>query len=142
MRHASLQTTQIYIHAEDALRHQEVQKIDMGVLPYKSPDKPISQFLVKISLSEGSSSRLLSLEKLIDAIEQNILAGYRWRWDGVAKLEFLDRLKQDIVRPKHIHFSYIIENLNERDSNTLKGQIKLESEIRLFVCQVEVKHQS
>ncbi len=139
MRHASLQTTQIYMHAEDALRHQEVQKIDMGILPYKSSDKPIPQFLVKISLSEGSASRLLSLEKLIEAIEQNIMPAYRWRWAaGVAKAEFLKGLKHEIVRSKHINFSYIIENLNEMDSNTLKGQIKLESEIRLFACQIAV----
>jgi len=138
MRHASLQTTQIYIHAEDALRHQEVQKIGMEVFPYKVPDKPTPQFLVKISLSAGSASRLLSLEKLIEAIEQNILSGYRWRWEGVAKSEFFAALQQEIVRPKHIHLSYVLEDLNDTGIHTLKSQITLESEIRLFVCQVEI----
>lgn len=140
MRHASSETTQLYIHTEDNLRYEEVQKIDMHVKPSMEPqDKPKPKYVVKVRLSEGSVNRLLSLERWINAIEQNVLQGYDWQWEGTGKTCFIEKLKQEIVPPKGFDFRYIVENLNKEEINRIKAQIKMESEIRLFGCEVEIE---
>ena len=139
MRHASHQTTQIYLHAEDNLRHQEVQKVDMRVRHYtQRPKKQKPELRINVRLSEGSIGRLLSLEKLIESIEQNVLQGYRWYWEGVSKEIFLGKLQHEIIRSRVIDFNYRIEHLSEEQINILRTQVKLESEIRMFVCEVDI----
>lgn len=140
MRHGSSQTTQLYLHAEDELRYQAVQKIDLNIIPkwiqHQTVKKP--DMVIQIDLSEGPSDRLLGLKRLIEAIEQNFLQGYRWQWHGAEKSEFFSKLEHEILFFKNIRVGYQIESLTEEKVQEIKTKIKLESGIRLFVCRVEI----
>jgi site-specific recombinase XerD len=138
MRHASHQSTQVYLHAEDNLRHQAVQKIKMeaGTL-VTVQEKPSPDIRLKIALSGHAVNRLLSLEKCMQAIEQNVLAGYRWQWEGLDKAEFFEKVKRAGVLLRTIVFNYRLEPVPEAIISQFKAQIKLEAEIRLLKAEIE-----
>lgn len=140
MRHSSHQITQLYLHAEDKLRHQAVQKIDLNIIPKWIQRQTVqkSDMLVQIDLSEGPSDRLLGLKRLIEAIEQNVLQNYRWQWQGIEKSEFFAKLEREILFFKNIRLCYQIESLTEEKMQAVKTNINLESKTRLFVCRVEI----
>jgi hypothetical protein len=141
MRHSSSQTTALSLHAEDTLRYQEVQKINMSVT-LKSKELKAQQtpeIQLELYLSGGTVSRLLSLERVLNSIEGNILQDYQWRYQKLSKEDLLAKLKKEIALPRCIPMTYIIEQPSKQELETIQAQIKFESEIRLFNCEIKEK---
>jgi len=71
LRHASINTTKIYVHADDMARNHAMDKINMNL---KASDlRQLSQdTILTISLSGGNVCTSYSLEKLLNIIETKI----------------------------------------------------------------------
>jgi site-specific recombinase XerD len=84
-RHGSYSTTQIYLHAPDALRAEEMQKLHMVVHPKLYPPKEEStnsRTKLQLSLIGSSLRGEDSLARLIAAIENNVLLDFKWSRAG------------------------------------------------------------
>ena len=143
-RHGSYSTTQIYLHAPDALRAQEMQKLHMSINP-KLYIKPEATFNTKIKLSlvGGSVGGVDSLTRLLGAIEHNVLSDFKWGMVGelteitnlIKKYEKLKSFKQPL------EIWYELEGLIENEKlKYLKAAILRETEIRLFNCDLKVHY--
>jgi hypothetical protein len=141
MRHGSIHTTQLYLHAEDNLRHQAVQKISMQIEHKVTNNKPVAKSIFRLDLSINgvSKTRLVILERVLNSIENNILSGCSWQYGAAEKDECLLRLKQEIAIPRMIKIFYLIEALNQAALLIIQSQIKRECEMRLLTCEFDSK---
>jgi len=141
-RHESYSTTQIYLHAPDELRAQEMQKLHMFINPKLYPKKEAT-FKTKIQLllvgnSLGGSD---SLTRLIGAIENNVLSDFEWSRVGEL-IEMSDIINEhekikNFKRPLEI--LYELEGSIDGDKlKYLKTAIQREAGIRLFNCSLKI----
>jgi hypothetical protein len=141
-RHESYSTTQIYLHAPDALRAQEMQKLHMFINPKLYPKKEAT-FNTKIQLllvgnSLGGSD---SLTRLIGAIENNVLSDFEWSRVGEL-IEMSDIINEhekikSFKRPLEILYEF--EGSIDGDKlKYLKTAIQREADIRLFNCDLKI----
>lgn len=73
-RHASINTTQIYMHSEDAARHQIMQDHNLNIDAVK-PQK-LEQYFIKITLSKGPLDKNHAFNLIRAAVETKILTNY------------------------------------------------------------------
>jgi hypothetical protein len=141
-RHESYSTTQIYLHAPDQLRAEEMQKLHMIINP-KLYHKKEATFNTKIQLSlvGGSLGGIDSLTRLIVAVENNVLSDFEWSRVGeltemtaiINKYERIKSFKQPL------EILYELEGLVASEKlKYLKTAILREAEIRLFTCDLRV----
>ncbi len=78
-RHESYSTTQIYLHAPDELRAEEMQKLHMVINPKLYPKREVTfNTKLQLSLVGNSLSGTDSLIRLIASIENNVLSDFAW----------------------------------------------------------------
>ena len=143
-RHESYATTQIYLHAPDEMRAQEMQKMYMTINPKlysKQADNSNSKTKIQLSLVGSSLGGVDSLTRLIAAIENNILIDFKWSRVGelieisdiINKYEKIKNFKQPL------EVSYELDSLIEGEKlKYLKHAILREAEIRLFNCELQI----
>ena len=138
LRHNSLDVTNIYLHAEELLKHQEIQKLTLQVNP-KIPELEPQQTInirLSITLTKGPVSNELSFLKLLDTIEQVVLKCYNWKAQESNREVLLSKYKQLYVYKQPFVFAYNIYNTKEEDVNIVRLAIIREASIRLFDCEV------
>lgn len=141
-RHESYSTTQIYLHAPDALRAKEMQKLHMVINPKLYPKKETAfNTKIQLSLIGNSLGGTDSLNRLIVAIENNVLSDFKWVRIG----ELIEM--SDIINKyeKIKNFKLPLEILYELEESVdgdqlkyLKTAILREADIRLFNCDVKI----
>jgi integrase len=145
-RHESYSTTQIYLHAPDALRAQEMQKLHMVVYPklYPNKEENINSITkLKLLLVDGSLGGADSLTRLIAAIENNVLVDLKWSRTGelIENIDIINRYEKVKIFKQPLEFSYQIEGLIDGYKlKYLKTAISREAEIRLFDCDLKVDY--
>lgn len=145
-RHESFTTTQIYLHAPDELRAQEMQKMHMAINPKLYPQKAIntnSQTIIQLSLVGSSLGGVDSLTRLLAAIENNILIDFKWsRVDELTTMSAIINKYEKIKNFKQpLNISYQVASLVESEHLTyLKTAILRETDIRLFHCKINIQH--
>ena len=142
-RHESFSTTQIYLHAPDEMRAQEMQKLHMVINPKLYPKKEATfNTKIQLSLVGGSLGGTDSLTRLILAIENNALSDFKWSRVGelteitaiINKYEKIKSFKQPL------EISYELEGLVSGEKiKYLKTVILREAEIRLFTCDLKIE---
>ena len=141
-RHESYSTTQIYLHAPDALRAKEMQKLHMVINPKLYPKKEtVFNTKIQLSLIGNSLGGTDSLNRLIVAIENNVLSDFTWVRIG----ELIEM--SDIINKyeKIKNFKLSLEILYELEGSLYGDQLKYlkiailrEADIRLFNCDVKI----
>jgi site-specific recombinase XerD len=85
-RHASIHTTQIYMHSEDAARHEIMQDHNLNIDLVKQ-QKP-GKFFIKITLSKGPLDKGHAFNLIKSAIEAKVLANYTLVYFDDKSLEY------------------------------------------------------
>ena len=143
-RHESYSTTQIYLHAPDALRAQSMNKLHMVVYPKLYPtkeDNTNSITKLKLLLVGGSLGGTDSLTRLISAIENNLLVDFKWSRTGklINNVDIINRYEKVKIFKQPLELSYRIEDIIDGEKlKYLKTAILREAEIRLFNCNIDV----
>jgi integrase len=140
-RHESYTTTQIYLHAPDELRAQEMQKMYMTINPklYSKPAEDVTTKIV-LSLIGGSLGGTDSLIRLLTAVENNILSDFSWsRVGALIEMEDIINKYEEIKSFKlPLEVSYeLAGSIDGERLKYLKTAILREAEIRLFDCKVQ-----
>ena len=145
-RHESFTTTQIYLHAPDALRAQEMQKMYMAINPklYPTEEEGTGNTRISLSLIGGSLGGADSLKRLITSIENNVLVDFKW--SRVGKLtemsSIINRYEEVKSFKRPLELVYEIDGLIESEKlKYLKTAILREAEIRLFNCDLNVHYE-
>ena len=140
-RHGSFATTQIYLHAPDELRAKEMQKMYMKINPKLYPKEESSgNTIIKLSLIGGNLSGATGLQRLIDSIENNVLADLKWSRVGESR-EIIKRYEEikNFRQPLEILYDLETKIIGEM-LGYLKLAILREAEIRLFNCDLKVEY--
>jgi site-specific recombinase XerD len=139
LRHSSLDITNIYMHGEELLKHQEIQKLTLQVNPKLKeiePERETHNVKLVISLTKGPISNELSLLKLLDAIEQVILKGYAWDKQEHNREVLLEKYKRLYLYKQPFIITYNISNIKEGEVGIVHPAIMREANIRLFNCEI------
>ena len=143
-RHESYSTTQIYLHAPDALRAQEMQKLHMVINPKLYPKKEaFSTTTIQLLLVGGSLGGTDSLARFIGAIENNILSDFAW--NRVGELIEISNIinKYEKLKNFKLPLEILYELAGKIDGDQLKylkTAILREADIRLFDCKIEIRY--
>lgn len=136
LRHSSINTTKIYIHADDMARNLAMDKITMNL---KASDlKQFSQdSILTISLAGSNVCTVYSLEKFLYSVENRVFTTLQWsRLNGE-----LDLIKKEYTHANSFGIEYKIQYkiTNCNDMSILAGFISCinrEAEIRLLRATV------
>lgn len=135
--HSSEAITQIYRHAENERRHQEMQKMQLNVVPrlirQEAENKEVQLSLIFKAQPRHEAK---SFARLLEVIEDEVFQGLAWqREDNKAKVlqTFLQKKRygEDVI------VNYRLKEIREEDQVFLKKAILRESEIRLFECEIK-----
>jgi len=138
LRHQSSQTTQIYVHAEDDARFQQMQKMQMNMesrLIEKT--KKIIGIEYRLRLNKGPVNKVMGLTRLLLGIEQQLFKGLEWVRLGEAPGVLLEKVKNQGLQ-SGIELSYQV-----RSEEVVEGvkvwmnALKRQCEIWLF--EVDIK---
>jgi hypothetical protein len=139
-RHGSFATTQIYLHAPDALRAQEMQRMKIAIYPKLYAEKSDGRGTqIKLSLIGSSLAGVDGLQRLIGSIK-NVLADFKCsRSEDLQDL--LKRYEEikDFKKPIEIVYSIATE-ISSDGLKYLKTAIMREAEIRLFQCNMMISN--
>lgn len=138
LRHQSYQTTQIYLHSEDDMRHHEIQKLDVKFSPKTNHISHAQNNTVRLKalLKKGPMDRVASVSTLIDVIEQEILVGINFEKEGFDKPQLLADIQHSFDPNMPIYLNYILSNINTQQLQCIKKQIQREAQIRMFDIQL------
>lgn len=142
-RHSSIQTTQIYLHTEDSLRFQEMQKIKMNVV-LTLTEKPEQLQTVNfiLALKSNSICEEYSFIRLLDVIEKVIFQGLNWQINKTREV-LLEIFKQSQIYKQAFTVQYTVHDIQDRlEIDRMEQFIIRESSIRLFNCKIEVERSS
>ena len=138
-RHGSFATTQIYLHAPDALRAQEMQRMKIAIYPKLYAEKSDGRGTqIKLSLIGSSLAGVDGVQRLIGSID-NVLADFKYsRSEDLQDL--LKRYEEikNFKKPIEIVYSIATE-INSDGLKYLKTAIMREAEIRLFDCKLSIE---
>jgi site-specific recombinase XerD len=140
LRHSSINTTKIYVHADDMARSYAMNKISMDL---KATD--LQKFhqdpILSLSLLGGNVCTKYSIEKLLDVVENKIFKTLKWsRLNG--KLELILR---EYERANTLGLEYKIKYIINDDITVLAGlttSIIREAEIRLLKATATIENDS
>lgn len=138
LRHSSLDVTNIYMHAEELLKHQELQKLNMQVSPKLQTEleRKNSSMRLIISLTKGPVCNELSLLKLLDIIELSILKDYSWEAREKDREQLLIKYRKLYLYKQPLILAYTLFNRKEEEMNFICSAIIYEANTRLFSCEI------
>lgn len=141
MRHSSLDITNIYMHAEELLKHQELQKLTLQVKPKlkEEAQQIIHDAKLTISLTKGPACNEFALLKLLDTIEEIILKAYSWETEEHDKEQLLAKYKKVYLYKQPMLIAYNLIGVKKEEVNAVRLAIIREAGIRLFDCEVSLK---
>jgi len=86
-RHASISTTQIYMHSEDVARHEIMQEHNIAIAPVAPKTRDIEYYL-SINLTKGPLDKIGAIGLIRKAIESNLLKNAENIEGGVSSLKY------------------------------------------------------
>jgi len=140
-RHGSFSTTRIYLHAEDKVRANEMEKLKMQLQPRSiSLKQDINdKVTINLELIGGSFSETLGLQRLMVSIENQVLSGINWSKNEENET-LIAKHQQIKAFGIPLKFSYLLTaNLTAIKLVQLERAIIREAEIRLFKCTINIK---
>lgn len=141
MRHSSLDITNIYMHAEESLKYQEIQKLTLQVNPKiqqaENQQKAVAIGMV-ITLTKGPVCNELSFIKLLDTIEQVILKDYRWQAQEPNREQLLEQYRKANLYKQPFSIGYQFYIIKEEEINIIRLATISEAELRLFACEIKI----
>jgi len=142
MRHGSFATTQIYLHSEEKLNHEAMQKIKMDIKPkiFTKREARLKTEL-HIILSRGHINLAhaeIGLKAFIAMVEDEVLKDLHFQaCDSIAKV--MERYKKTKALCHKIELTYVLEGSLHQDVEAyIKKAILRESEIRLFESEINL----
>ena len=145
-RHESYATTQIYLHAPDEMRSQSMNKMHITINPKLYPKKEVncnSKTKIQLLLVGNSLGGVDSLNRLIAAIENNILIDFNWDRAGelIEMSDIINKYEEIKSFKQPLEVSYEVDGLIEGEKlKYLKNAILREAEIRLFNCDLRTAY--
>jgi site-specific recombinase XerD len=143
MRHSSIHTTQLYLHAEDNARHAAVQKLTSNinkngllVTANTLESSPGKEYLLQVTISRGGINWQLGIRNLVKIIETKILARWHSRWRGAEQSTYLQNINRLFPESK-LQFSWNICGVGI-DLPSIEAQILFEAQLRLFEVKVNI----
>lgn len=141
LRHQSSQTTQIYVHAEEEERFQQMQKMQMNAGPSQIHlSKKVMGIEYRLILEKGPVNKAMGLSRLLAGIEKQIFKNVEWIWLGEPKEALLDRVKRAGAQCTNIEISYQVKSKEQAENTPLwVDALKRQCEIWLFACSVQTR---
>jgi site-specific recombinase XerD len=143
-RHSSFNTTQIYLHAEDNFRSNEMEKIkmDLQMRPITLAKAEIEPMVINLELIGGAFSEAEGLQRFMTAIENNILEKFGWSKHATNE-QLIAKYKKTMILKTPLKISYLLNTkLEQYELEQLKRAIMREAEIRLFNCMISCSKQA
>ena len=136
--HANRETTQLYQHAEDDERFDEMQKMQMQITP-KIIEKKVIGIEYQLQLSKGPVDKAAGLLRVLAGIA-TIFKGFEWARIGDTDTTLLERVKTASRQGESITLNYQVKapevvKAAEMWANALKRQC----EIWLFDCELAIQ---
>lgn len=78
LRHSSINTTKIYVHADDEVRHKEMGKMVLDIAKVYL-EAPAQELCLSITLSGSNVCTNYSIEQFLYILESKIVHGFKWR---------------------------------------------------------------
>lgn len=131
LRHSSINTTKIYVHADDMVRHEEMDKIQLS-LSVQDQDATVNDLELTINLSGTNVCTSYALEQFLQVIETKIFINFKWR-----RLNDLESILQEYAQTSKFGLGckirYLISDCDHLAIvECCKEKIIREAEIRLF----------
>jgi len=139
LKHSSIHTTKIYVHADDMARSEAMEKIGLNIRG-DSVDVVDRNAELTIILKGTSVCTNYALEQLLHVIESKIFSGLKWH----RVKENLDAILQEYTQASSVGSEYKIQYMFSdcRDLtiiNQCRARIVREAEIRLFTADIGIK---
>lgn len=138
LRHSSIHTTKIYVHADDMARSEAMEKIHLNIPEQNAAILP-KDLELTVTLKGTSVCTSYALEKLLNVIETKIFSRIKWqRLTGT-----LDIILREYAVASSIGSGYKIQYMFSDCGdlsiiNQYKANIIREAEIRLFIANCHV----
>ena len=139
-RHGSFSTTRIYLHAEDKIRANEMEKLKMQLQPRSINLKQDinDKVIINLELIGGSLGETLGLKRLMASIENQVLSEINWSKNEEDEA-LLAKYQQIKAFGIPLDFSYLLtDNLTIARLTQIERAIIREAEIRLFKCNIKI----
>ena len=139
-RHSSFQTTQVYVHAEEARRFTEIQKLSMKLQSKLLVPKTRANTLeISMQLSKGPINKLMGLQKLIRGLETQILTDISWNRISPTKEALLTLTEQQLLS-NNIELIYQLYGSEVLDHQEVWERAFIrQSDVWLFTAKVNSK---
>ncbi len=117
-RHSSPQTTQIYVHAEEARRFTEMQKMQMNLQSrLLIPTSNANTLEITMKLTKGPVNKVMGFRQVIAGIEDQVLMGSSWTriapiQEKLANISEQDLFQDNLLITYHLHSQ---EAINTKD---------------------------
>ena len=126
-------TTQIYLHAADALRSAEMEKMQINLAPIKAKPSPSKIVKLQLELKGNNIIGATGLQFLLEFIAQHIFNGYSWQSEQT-DLMVLSNYTHSIN--KEVRVVYSITNIQPAQLELISEQIRTAVEIRQLQCKI------
>ena len=139
LRHKSRQTTQIYVHAEDNQRYQEMQKMQLQHGPsVLSQEETYIGYEFTIKLTKGPISKTLGISRIIQAIEEKIFKGLEHIRVGEGTEALLRKIEQLGAGCTTIELVYQVKAKDIVESPDIwEEALKRQAAVWLFDCNIK-----
>lgn len=139
LRHSSIHTTKIYVHADDMARSAAMEKIGLDIRS-DSVDLVDKNVELSIALKGTSVCTSYALAQLLQVIETKIFSGIKWYRVN----DSLDTILREYAQASSIggwyKIKYVFSDCEDRNIiNQYQANIIREAEIRLFTADVGIK---
>lgn len=138
LRHSSLNTTKIYVHADDMLRHEAMEKIQL-TLSEQSTDTSLKGVELSIALSGSNVCTSYALEQFLQVIETKIFNNVKWRRFNSNLASVLKEYEHASKFGQEYKIQYVINDCDTENRHlfeNVKVSIVREAEIRLLTAVV------
>jgi integrase len=136
LRHASIQTTNIYMHAENESRFSEIQKMHMGLNKIEQKNiLPTKSIEIVLSISGGALCDKLALSKFLTDVEANVLGEIVFNGGVKDKSTLLNTFEKSYGRPIKILYSF--PNITVEQVAKISQEIFEAANIRLLRCCID-----
>ena len=139
-RHSSMQTTQIYVHAEEERRFTEMQKMQMKLQSkLLSPTSNVNAIKITMQLSKGPVNKVMGLRKVITGLENQILTGLVWTRITPSKEELANLTERDLLKG-NIEVAYQLYSQEAANNKDLwERAFMRQADIWLFTVKISTK---
>ncbi len=137
--HASRETTQIYVHAEDDERFNQMQKMTMKVEPnIIQQNKKIVGIEYQLRLAKGPINKVMGLSRVLAGIEQ-VFKGCEWLRVGEEEHILFDKVKAQGAQGEKIELTYRVSSKEVIEApNVWAEALKRQCEIWLFTVELNM----